>query len=80
MHSRRRGNYKVHVYGFDERQYAEQFLDILVFKAECSMPLVWIPINQTSYIKWDQIPTVMRSKGFQTQGLSDVVCQREIPQ
>ena len=63
---------KVKVYGYDERQYAENFLDILVFQLDCSMPFVWIPNNQTSYVKWEAIPRNWRSKAFQTQGPNSV--------
>ena len=75
----RRGNYKVHVYGYDERQYAENFLDILVFQLDCSMPFVWIPNNQTSYLKWEAIPRNWKSKPFQTQAISNVECSKPTP-
>jgi hypothetical protein len=72
-------HHQVHVYGFDERQYAEAVSTILIFKMDCTMPTAWIPGNQTSYLKWLQIPSVMRSKGFQQQAISEVECERPIP-
>lgn len=36
------------------------------------MPFVWIPNNQTSYVKWEAIPRNWRSKAFQTQGPNSV--------
>jgi hypothetical protein len=67
------------VYGFDERQYAEVFLDILIFNMDCNMPKVWIPVNQTSYLKWQLVPENLRSKGFQTSAISEVLCEVPTP-
>lgn len=76
---RHRGNYKVHVYGFDERYYAEALLDILVFRMSCDMPQVWIPDNQTSFLKLDAVPTIWKSKSFSKQAMSSINCNVSTP-
>ncbi len=67
------------MFGFDEIQYDEAFLDILVFKLQCQMPVVWIAQNQTSYRRWQAIPMVKKSQRFQVQAITDVVCKRPTP-
>lgn len=75
----KRGLYKMHVFGFDERNYAESFLDLTIFRLPCNAPMVWIPNNQTSYLYWDKIPTVWKSKGFQTAAKASVECNVTTP-
>ena len=75
----KRGLYKMHVFGFDERNYAETHLDLTIFRLPCNAPMVWIPNNQTSYLYWDKIPTVWKSKGFQTAAKASVECNVTTP-
>ena len=64
---RRQGNFKVHAYAFDVRNYAEAFLDIAILDFPCMMPTVWIEENHTSWDKWELIPAVKKSIDFQVQ-------------
>ena len=69
----------MHVFGFDERNYAETFLDLTIFRLPCNAPLVWIPDNQTSFLKWNAIPTVWKSKNFQVAARAVVECNGTVP-
>jgi hypothetical protein len=69
----------MHVFGFDERNYAEAFLDLTIFRLPCNAPMVWIPENQTSFLKWDKVPMIWKSKGFQTAAKASVECNGTVP-
>lgn len=75
----KRGQYEVHAYGFDHRNFAESYLDITVFRMYCSMPLVWIPDNHTSFERPETIPKIWRSKGFLKQAFSSIKCNKTTP-
>jgi hypothetical protein len=61
----KRGLYRMLVYGYDERYYAEANLELTIFKSNCMAPVVWIPKNQTSFAVWEAIPMIWKSKPFQ---------------
>ena len=69
----------VKVYGFDQQNYAETLLPITVFRMPCNVPSVWIADNHTSWHKWDEIPMVQRSKGFQKQAYTALRCNETTP-
>ncbi|XP_059084074.1 uncharacterized protein LOC131881274 [Tigriopus californicus] len=75
----KRGQYEVHAYGFDHRNYAESKLDITVFKMDCSMPQIWITDNHTTFDRPEIIPKVWRSKGFLKQAISSIKCNKTTP-
>ena len=56
----RRGMYKMHVYAFDERHYAEAILDLTIFRLPCNAPSVYLPKNHTSFVNAEQIPKVTK--------------------
>ena len=76
---KRRGLFQFHVYGFDERNYAEALMDLTIFKMDCMVPMVFIPDNQTSFLNWDKIPTIEKSKSFQVAAKASVECNGTIP-
>ena len=51
-----RGLYKVIVTGFDERSYAEESLDATIFRMPCKVPQVWLPVNETSWLRPERVP------------------------
>ena len=51
-----RGLYKVIVTGFDERSYAEESLDVTIFRMPCKVPQVWLPVNETSWLRPERVP------------------------
>ena len=51
-----RGLYKVIVTGFDERSYAEENLDVTIFRMPCKVPQVWLPVNETSWLRAERVP------------------------
>ena len=55
-----RGLYTMTVTGFDERSYADTTLDLTIFKMPCKVPMVWLPVNETSYARPERIPVVFR--------------------
>ena len=69
----------MHVYGFDERNYAEAILDLTIFKLDCNAPSVFIPVNTTSFLYWDKIPMIWRSKTFQIAAKASVECNTTVP-
>ena len=71
---RKRGLYKFHVFGFDERNYAEAMLDLTIFKLQCNAPFVYLPENQTSFLNWDKVPMIWKSKSFQVAAKASVEC------
>ena len=75
----KRGLYRMHVFGFDERNYAEAILDLTIFKLDCQAPMVFIPENQTSFLNWDKIPMVWKSKNFQVAAKASVECNVTVP-
>ena len=75
----RRGMYKMHVYGFDERHYAEALLDLTIFRLPCNAPSVYLPKNHTSFLNAEQIPKVWKSKSFQTPSKASVECNVTTP-
>ena len=75
----RRGLYSFRVFGFDERNYAEALMDLTIFKMDCMAPMVFIPVNQTSFLNWDKIPTIEKSKSFQVAAKASVECNGTIP-
>ena len=74
-----RNIYRMHVFGFDERNYAEAFLDLTIFRMPCTSPRVWLPKNQTSFLKWDAVPMIHRSKQFQIAAKAHIECNGTIP-
>ena len=74
-----RNLYRMHVFGFDERNYAEAFLDLTIFRMPCTAPKVWLPKNQTSFLKWDAVPMVHRSKSYQVAAKAQIECNGSIP-
>lgn len=75
----KRDLYRMHVYGFDERNYAETFLDLTIFRLPCTSPHVYLPKNQTSFLQWEKIPTVHRSKPFQVPAKAKIECNGTVP-
>ena len=75
----KRGLYRMHVFGFDERNYAESILDLTIFRLPCHAPHVWLPENQTSYLHWDKIPMIWKSKSFQVAAKASVDCNETVP-
>ena len=69
----------MHVYGFDERNYAEAILDLTIFKLDCNAPSVFIPENTTSFLHWDKIPMIWKSKTFQIAAKASVECNTTVP-
>ena len=69
----------MHVFGFDERYYAEAFLDLTIFRINCEAPSLWIPNNQTSFIKWDAVPMIWKSKTFQVVAKASIICNETTP-
>ena len=76
---RKRGLYRMHVFAFDERNYAETFLDLTIFKMPCTAPNVMLPKNHTTFLHWDKIPTNWRSKSFQVAAKASIQCNGTIP-
>ena len=74
----RRGLYSFRVFGFDERNYAEALMDLTIFKMDCMVPMVFIPDNQTSFLNWDRIPMIWKSKSFQVAAKASVKCNGTI--
>ena len=75
----KRGMYKMHVYGFDERYYSEALLDLTIFRLPCNAPNVFLPKNHTSFANLEAIPKVWKSKSFQTPSKASVECNVTTP-
>lgn len=74
-----RGLYQVIVNGFDERSYAERTLDVTIFRMPCKVsailcptvppslqvPSVWLPVNETSWLRPERVPKSYMSKPLQ---------------
>ena len=60
-----RGLYQVIVTGFDERSYAETTLDCTIFRMPCKVPSVWLPVNETSWLRPERVPKNYASKNLQ---------------
>lgn len=75
----RRGLFDIKAFGFDERNYAETTLQVTVFKMACTHPMVWIADNHTDFVKWNAVPMIQKSKGFQKQAYSHLVCNTSTP-
>lgn len=73
-----RGLYKVTVTGFDERNYAEESLGVTIFKMPCKVPQVWLPENQTSWLRPEMIPKSIKSKPLQVASMSVLECNRTV--
>ena len=69
-----RGLYQITVTAFDEINYAEALLKVTIFKMPCKVPLVWLPVNTTSWARPQDIPIQFRSKPFQVASMSVVEC------
>ena len=54
-------------------------MDLTIFKMDCMAPMVFIPVNQTSFLNWDKIPTIEKSKSFQVAAKASVECNGTIP-
>ena len=70
----KRGLFTVTVTGFDERSYAEQSLDITIFRKPCKVPKVWLPVNHTSWDRPEQIPYSYKSKQYQVVAMAFLEC------
>lgn len=73
-----RGLYTVTVTGFDERNFAEATLDVTIFKMPCKVPQVWLPVNETSWLRPERVPKVFRSKSYQVAAISVLECNRTV--
>ena len=73
-----RGLYQVTVTGFDERNYAEESLGVTIFKMPCKVPQVWLPENQTSWLRPEMIPKSIKSKPLQVASMSVLECNRTV--
>jgi hypothetical protein len=73
-----RGLYEVVVSGFDERSFAEATLDCTIFRMPCKViitvftnadcwqvPSVWLPVNETSWLRPERVPKNYMSKNLQ---------------
>ena len=74
-----RGLYRMHVFAFDERNYAEAFLDLTIFKMPCTAPNVFLPENHTSFLYPEKIPKNWRSKAFQVAAKAAIQCNGTVP-
>lgn len=72
------GLYKVTVTGFDERGYAEENLDVTIFKMPCKVPQVWLPVNETSWLRAERVPKNYRSKPYQVASSSVLECNKTV--
>ena len=73
-----RGLYPVTVTGFDERSYAEETLDVTIFNMPCKVPQVWLPVNETSWLRAERVPKVFRSKSYQVASMSILECNKTV--
>ena len=73
-----RNLYRMTVTGFDERSYAEESLDLTIFSMPCKVPSVWLPVNETSWLRPERIPIVFRSKSYQVASMSVLECNRTV--
>ena len=73
-----RGVYTVFVTGFDERSYAEESLDITIFRMPCKVPLVWLPVNCTSWSRPERIPQTHKSKQYQVASMAILECNKTV--
>ncbi len=64
----------MHVFGFDERHYAEARLPVAVLGISCPAPDVWIPENHTSWENLEVVPKILKSKTFAVQAYGSVNC------
>lgn len=71
---RKQGLFDVNVQAFDKRHFCEESIAVTVFKMPCSAPIAYLPINQTSFERWDRIPEYKRSASFQYSGFAQVEC------
>ena len=72
------GLYKVIVTGFDERGYAEESLDVTIFRMPCKVPQVWLPVNETSWLRPERVPKNYRSKPYQVASASVLECNKTV--
>ena len=68
-----RGLYTITVTGFDERSFAEEAYDVTIFSMPCNVPQVWLPVNETSWLRPERVPKVFRSKSYQVASMSILV-------
>lgn len=76
---RKRGLYSIHCFGYDERNYAEIIFPVTIFRMPCDVPKVHIPNNQTSWLKWDAVPMIPKSKSYQQVAISEIKCNETVP-
>lgn len=69
-----RGLFEVTVTGFDERSFAEKILPVTIFRMPCKVPKVWLPVNETSWLRPERVPKVFRSKSYQVASMTILEC------
>ena len=66
--------YEVTVFGFDRRYYAERKIISTVTNFPCSNPVVYLPLNFTSFERQELIPSFKKSEEFQFEAFVDANC------